>query len=111
MSVFYENLIRCRKALKMSQDELSERSGVSQQAISMIEAGKRSPTEFTMKQLARGLGLSLSDLLGNEQKNPTAGSGDGIKEEIMLLMRLLPEEALPEVRDFVAWLKARHEAE
>lgn len=109
MSVFSENLIRLRKQLKLSQEELSKKCGVTQQAISMIEAEKRSPTEFTMKQISDGLGVSLSDLLiPYNEKKPTADSGDGLRDEIIDLLGQLNEEELPQIRDYVEWLKSRH---
>lgn len=109
MSIFSENLIRVRKEKHMSQEELSRKSGVTQQAISMIEAEKRSPTEYTMQQLADGLVVPLSELVViPTTKKPTAVSDDGLKDEIITLIEQLPEDQLPQVRDYAAWLKSRH---
>ena len=36
----------------LSQQQLAMRSGVSQQAISKLETGKSSPSEYTIRQLA-----------------------------------------------------------
>ena len=63
MAEFYQNLIRIRKERKISQEKLSEMTGIAQSAISMIEANLRSPTEQTMQMLADGLGVPLSELI------------------------------------------------
>ena len=105
MSIFAQNMALLRKEKKISQEELAEKSGVTQQAISMIEAGKRSPTEYTMQQLAHGLGVPLSEMV--ETKNPIAVEDDGIKEEIIRLVGQLPQEALPQIRDYAEYLKSR----
>lgn len=40
----------------MTQEQLSERSGLSQQYISDLERGLRNPTVVTLYELAQGLG-------------------------------------------------------
>lgn len=42
------------------------------------------------------------------KKEPTADSGDGLRDEIIDLMGQLNEEELPQIRDYVEWLKSRH---
>lgn len=53
----------------MSQVALSRLSGVKQSVISDIENGKtRNPGIETVLSLAKALGCSLNDLLGEEEK-------------------------------------------
>ncbi len=101
-------MARIRRKKKISQEELSRKSGVSQAAISMIEAGKRSPTEAVMKMLAKALGVSLRDLLQEDEneKSPPQKS-DGLREEVVSLLLDLPEEELQQMRDYAAFLKSR----
>ena len=60
---FSSNLKAARERAHLSQRELAKQSGVSQQAISVIEKGGRSPSEATMKLLADALGCSVADLM------------------------------------------------
>jgi len=62
-SSFGERLKRRRKMSKYSQAELSQKSGVSQQAISGIESGRNSPSEQTIIMLAKALGCSVAELM------------------------------------------------
>jgi transcriptional regulator with XRE-family HTH domain len=54
-------LAEARKLVKISQQELAQRSGVDQAEISRIEAGalSRGPTLLTLVRLARAMGMHL----------------------------------------------------
>jgi ribosome-binding protein aMBF1 (putative translation factor) len=52
-----------REGLGLSQLELSRRSGIAQEPLSRIETGRRDPRLGTLQKLARGMGLSLEQLL------------------------------------------------
>jgi transcriptional regulator with XRE-family HTH domain len=47
----------------MTQAELSEKSGISQEHISRIENGKYSPNVKTADKIAGALGVTLMDIL------------------------------------------------
>lgn len=51
---------RRRKALGISQRDLSEISGVSVHTLSDIESGKGNPTVATLERILRPLGMVLS---------------------------------------------------
>ncbi|AEG16017.1 helix-turn-helix domain protein [Desulfofundulus kuznetsovii DSM 6115] len=55
----------------ISQAELARKAGVPQSAISEIEAGKRKPRIDTIQKLALALGVSVSELL-DENEEPKA---------------------------------------
>jgi transcriptional regulator with XRE-family HTH domain len=57
------NAARLRKAAGLTQEELAERSGFSQQYISKLEQGRRNPTIVSLYELANGLGASPVDLV------------------------------------------------
>lgn len=57
------NTARIRKELGLTQEELAEKSGLSQQYISGLENGLRNPTIVTVYELATALGVSHLDLL------------------------------------------------
>ncbi len=52
-----------REAMQLSLRDLSERSGVSAPMLSQVERGETSPTLSVAARIARGLDLSLSQLL------------------------------------------------
>jgi transcriptional regulator with XRE-family HTH domain len=62
---FAARLRRIRTAAGVSGYKLAELSGMSKQAISSLELGKRQPTLETAKKLARALGVSLDELTGD----------------------------------------------
>ena len=52
-----------REAMQLSLRDLAERSGVSAPMLSQVERGETSPTLSVAARIARGLDLSLSQLL------------------------------------------------
>lgn len=92
-----------RKERGWTQEQLAQRSGVSQQAISFIESERNTPSEGTLRLLAQALDCSVSELLG-EKKEP-AEHGRLDEALIDLLVDLSPDEA-QRVKDFVAGIKA-----
>jgi transcriptional regulator with XRE-family HTH domain len=57
------NAARLRKAAGLTQEQLAERSGFSQQYISRLEQGRRNPTVVTLYELANALGVSHVELV------------------------------------------------
>lgn len=53
-------LANLRKGLKLTQEELSELTGVKQPEISKIENGGANPTQDTLVKLGMGLGAVLA---------------------------------------------------
>jgi transcriptional regulator with XRE-family HTH domain len=61
---FGPRLTRLRRRQKVTQLELSRRTGVGQGYISSLESGrKRNPGLVTLRKLAQGLGVPLRTLL------------------------------------------------
>ena len=58
-----DNVRRIRLHQRITQEELSERCGLSQQYISGLENGRRNPTIVTIFELAQALGVSHLDLV------------------------------------------------
>ena len=58
------DLKRIRKEKKLTQQELSQLSGVPQQTISRYEKGSRNADSENLKKLALALKVSADDLLG-----------------------------------------------
>lgn len=60
------NVARLRRAKGLSQEELAERSGFSQQYLSGLERGQRNPTVVTLHELARALGVGHVELVTDD---------------------------------------------
>jgi len=74
--VFGENLARCRRRAKMSQEELGIRSSLHRTEISQLERGLRVARIDTLLKLAGALGVPPSDLIAGIDWSPgsaTAG--------------------------------------
>lgn len=59
-------LLTIRQKINLTQEELFERSGISVRTIQRIEAGA-SPKGYTLKALAKGLGIPEDELLEKEE--------------------------------------------
>ena len=57
------NVRRIRRKKGLTQEQLAEISGFSQQYISGLEQGRRNPTVVTLYELASALGVSPLDLV------------------------------------------------
>lgn len=80
-----EKIQRCRKAQRMSQEELAGRLGVSRQAVSKWEQNESIPDTENVIELGRIFGVSLDYLLKVEIEEPDyergKAGGDQIKQE------------------------------
>jgi transcriptional regulator with XRE-family HTH domain len=83
-----------REAMQLSLRDLAERSGVSAPMLSQVERGETSPTLSVAAKIARGLELSLSQLLrldesqhvvivSKEQRRQGAGNAKGHHYEML----------------------------
>ena len=57
------NLKRIRLEKGLTQEQLADVSGFSQQYISGLEQGRRNPTVVTLYELAKSLGVSHVELV------------------------------------------------
>ena len=57
------NVGRIRREKGLTQEQLAEVSGFSQQYISGLEQGRRNPTVVTLYELATALGVGHLDLV------------------------------------------------
>jgi len=57
------NVARLRRASGLTQEQLEERSGHSQQYLSDLERGRRNPTVVTLFELSQALGCQPVDLI------------------------------------------------
>lgn len=64
--MFSANLLKLRKALRLTQEDVAEKVGVTRQAVAKWEAGDSLPDLETGLRLARALGVSLDELMSYE---------------------------------------------
>lgn len=57
-----------RLAAGLSQEELAHRAELSMRYVSLLESRKHMPSLDTMHGLARGLEMSLTDLVGEAER-------------------------------------------
>ena len=53
----------CREQREWTQEDLAERSELDRSYIAGIEAGLRNPSAKALAKIAKGLGLTLSELV------------------------------------------------
>jgi transcriptional regulator with XRE-family HTH domain len=64
LKAFGQNVYRRRMALEMTQEQFSEKIGVSRTYLQSIEAGKGNPTIMVAERIKKACKCSWEDLLG-----------------------------------------------
>lgn len=64
------NFACIRRAKGLTQEQVEERSGFSQQYLSGLEQGRRNPTIVTLYELSQALGVGHLDLLKLDEVDP-----------------------------------------
>ena len=80
-----------RREAGISQEILADRSGLSLALISEIERSATNPSLTTLAKLAKGLGLSIAEMLDQEEY---LDSGERIMELIQRNLKALNPEQL-----------------
>ena len=62
-------IAKCRKDKKLTQQELADKIGVTDRAVSNWENGRRLPDYTLLKSLSKELDVSLNELLSGEKIN------------------------------------------
>lgn len=83
-----KNIKELRKKQKMSQVELSEKSGLRQGTISAIEVGTNKPNVDTLLLISQALGCSISEIIGDSVPNKKDMISHQ-EEELLSMFRLL----------------------
>lgn len=80
-----KRLKNIREGMGISQNKMSERCDLSPSHYTLIEQGKRSPEFDTLKKLADGIGITMSELL-REDGEPDVPLFDKYTNAILALM-------------------------
>ena len=67
------NFARIRRGQALTQEQVEERSGHSQQYLSDLERGRRNPTVVTLFELAQALGCTPAELIAPEAEAEDGG--------------------------------------
>lgn len=94
-----KRITQVREEKGLSQSALAREMGVSQSAVSQIEAGERNPSYEMLRQIANALKVSVAHLVGApvEKLHPE-------EEAHFRQYRGLSPEARDELREFAAYL-------
>lgn len=72
---FGENLVRCRRQLTISQEDLARRASLHRTEIGMLENARRGGRIDTLVKLRGALGISADELLEGLDWVPAPGGG------------------------------------
>ena len=100
---FGKRLAKVREDAGFTQSSLARAVGLSQSAISQIEAGERNPSYETIRQLAEAMNLSPAYLVGGEVD-------EGLTESEQALFRQyrgLSDSSKRELEQFADYLRAK----
>lgn len=92
-------LQKWRKQRKMTQEDLSDKTGISFHAISSIERGINMPTLKTLEKIAEALNIPISSFY--EVKSKEQGEREIIINEITGILHKLKKEELDIVVRFM----------
>ena len=74
---FHEKLYALRKSANLTQADLAEHLNVSRQAVSRWEMGTAKPEVDTLVQISNLFGVSLDELLKNQEPSPSPAEAPG----------------------------------
>ena len=100
-----KRIAEIREDAGMSQSALARAVGISQSAISQIEAGDRNPSFEMLRSIAKALGVTPAYLVGPEETGLTRD-----EQVLFRQYKSLPTSARKELQDFAAYLRAKHAA-
>ena len=84
-----KKLLNLRKKKGLSQEELSERIGVTRQTISNWELGETSPNPDQLKLLSKELNVSIDELLDNDVKDILVEKVSNTEELSKLVLKVI----------------------
>lgn len=88
----------------LSQEELAERSKLAGDTVSRVERGSLLPSVPTVRALATGLDVPLSQVVGDEEHRPGGLNLTAEEHELVVALRQLPDQSLGHLLRFVVAL-------
>jgi transcriptional regulator with XRE-family HTH domain len=102
MTKFGETLRKIRTEKGMNQQDLADKMGLTQAAVSQFEKGQRVPTPAKVKQFANILGVSSDDFFPDPEHE---------RKSLMRKIKQLSPIDLKELDTFVGFLESKREKE
>jgi transcriptional regulator with XRE-family HTH domain len=99
---FGKRLAEVREQAGFTQSSLARAVGLSQSAISQIEADERNPSYTTIREIAKAMNLTPAYLVGAEIEGLTE-----TEEALFRQYRGLDDQAKHELEEFAQYLRAR----
>lgn len=84
-----DNILKLRKKHGFSQEELSEKVGVTRQTISNWELNETQPNPEQLKLLSKALNVSVDELINNEIKSSIENKVSKLEKYTKLIIRLI----------------------
>lgn len=81
-------IAQLRKTAAITQVQMAERLGVSQQTVNSYEVGRRRVPVSMLPALARMLGVSVEELIGEETKASKRGPSPKIQQQLERIAQL-----------------------
>lgn len=108
---FSERLKNLRKQAHLTQVDVAEKLGISQQAYASWERGIKKPTQENLVKIAQILNVSIDYLVGNSDKNLKKEELDNV--ELLFRMNsngLTEEEKIIFKKELIEFMKERKKA-
>ena len=87
-----ERIKKIRKQKGLSQTELGERIGVSQQVITNYERGIREPSIEMLLKISGALNISIENLIGEKPIKPNDETSRALQKRFEQIKKLPPEK-------------------
>lgn len=100
IEIFVQNLKSRLDAMGISYTRAGRESGAGEEFIRNMERKKSMPSVDKVQMMADYLGVTTSELLGENTK-PATVSGDGPDPELWELLKRIPDEQMPEVERYL----------
>lgn len=83
-----QRLAEARKASGLTQTQLAEQLGIAQQTLAHYEMGRLRVAVALMPPLARALGITVEDLMGEEAPPARRGPAPKLQQQIERIQKL-----------------------
>ncbi len=97
-----KNIKKIRMQKGLSQQQLAQKSGISQSFLSALENGKKSPTVDSLNKICRSLGISLAEFFSRERSQEFAA----LPAEIVTLVEELRELSPGQIQHLRSFIRS-----
>lgn len=95
MGVFYENFVKRCNQIKKAPSAAALEMGLSKTAVSNWKNRHTTPTDANKQVIAEYFGISVAELMAEDEKKPAPNDGNGqnmYDEKLLMWFRALSEE-------------------